>query len=591
MKFIRRGLLNLLIFFQVFIVFFLLFENRIQVPASLQVLGRMHPLLLHFPIVLLVLLWGMACLGSTLNIERPQRYQLIQWLLLVTAWATAITVVAGLILSKEGGYEDAGFLWHKWMGVALSFLCTGLFVYYRRKAVMAVPAPDFLRIGLGMAVAILLVAGHFGAGLTHGTGYLWEPVQHMEQKKQYDFPAADAALVAQLNTPYRLVKPLAQGSPALSVDFFGKDSFTEQSLKELEPVALQVVSLSLSGMPLSDRDRELLGNFTNLRELVLNQTSVDDGWSEVLATLPDLRKLSLSSTGVTEVGLATILDMPKLTQVFVWNTTISVDALNKLQLEHQGVTIEQGYRDDGQTILPLNNPVVTPVRTFFNDKITVTLSHPIAGVALHYTLDGSEPDSIHSPVYKEPFPLEATASMLRVKGYKSGWLASAEVSRVFRRSVHRPDHVYLLSSPEPRYKGRGALSLVDLESGGDNHGDGKWLGFHGQPVKASFHFDQEIHVDTIGIRVKQLYGAHIYPPKTIRVWGGIDSVHTLLLSSVQPALEKPEATSANRFIEISATFDSIRYLRLEMEPFVPIPKGYPAEGNPAWIFVDEVVIN
>src|SRR5690606_35013492 len=39
----------------VLIVFFLVFEPYLQLPAWLQVLGRMHPMFLHFPIVILLL--------------------------------------------------------------------------------------------------------------------------------------------------------------------------------------------------------------------------------------------------------------------------------------------------------------------------------------------------------------------------------------------------------------------------------------------------------------------------------------------------------------------------------------------------------
>ena len=719
MKSIHTVLLNLLIAFQVFIVFFLVFESKIQVPASLQVLGRAHPLLLHFPIVLLVLVWLLGCFGEKLEIGQPLVKQLIHTLLLVTAWSAAITVVAGLFLSKEGGYEGAGFQWHKWTGVALSFLCTGLLGYHGRSSIAAGRYSNLFRIGLSVAVVVLLVAGHYGAGLTHGADYLFEPIQRKKEKaldmetavvfsdlvypileakclschspskakgglvlsdttlmlqggdsgpvlvsgsveesllvqrllldvdhehhmppkgkpqltdeelalieawvasgadldtrlstlaaddtirglaiaiygppksETYDFPAADAETVAKLNTPYRIVKPLAQGSPGLSVGFFGKASFTEQSLKELVPVGPQVVSMSLSGMPVSDADREVISNFTNLRELVLNGTPIDDQWSETLAALPNLQTISLSGTNMTEAGLVTLLTMPKLTHVYVWNTQVEAAVLDKLQQQHKNITIERGYQDDGKTILPLNNPMVRPASSFFKDNVTVTLSHPIAGVELRYTLDGSEPDSIHSPVYQEPFILKAATSV-RVKGYKSGWLSSEEVSRVFRRSANRPDRLYLLSPPDPRYKGRGAFSLADLESGGDNHADGRWLGFHGQPMNVSFHFDEPIHIDTIGVSVKQQYGAHIYPPQNIQVWGGADSAGARLLNSFRPALEKPGEVSANRIVEIPASGEAIRYLRLDVEPFVPIPKKYPAEGNPAWIFVDEIIIN
>ncbi len=49
----------------VFILFLLLFESRLAVPVWLQPVGRLHPLLLHFPMVILLLAVGMEALRLT----------------------------------------------------------------------------------------------------------------------------------------------------------------------------------------------------------------------------------------------------------------------------------------------------------------------------------------------------------------------------------------------------------------------------------------------------------------------------------------------------------------------------------------------
>ena len=717
MKTIHALLLNLLIGLNVFILFFLLFESRIVVPPALQVLGRAHPLFLHFPIVLLVLAWSLSCFGNRLDIPPGTAKRFIYALLFGSAWSAAISVVAGLLLAKEGGYEGGSFLWHKWLGVALCFLSAGLLWYHWWSGGHAGGHRRFFVAGLSLSIAVLLVAGHLGAGLTHGEDYLFEPLHRNRQKsldiatavvfqdlvypileakclnchsaskakgglvladttslmrggesgpalvkgsvsqslmierllldldhehrmppkgkpqltpdelalinawiasgadfsgplaalspddtirhlaaalydtaeEVYDFPAADAEAIEKLNSPYRVVKPLAQASPALDVGFYGKAFYTEQSLQELAPIDEQVVSLTLSGMPLSAGDREVLSTFTNLQELALNGTPVDDTWSDMLSKLPELRSISLSGTNITEKGLARVLSAPALRTVYVWNTGIDTAALEKYQQQYKGVRIERGYVDDGHTVLPLNDPIMTPASDFFHDKIQVILDHPVAGVELRYTLDGTEPDSVHSMVYKEPFSV-AMSTRVRVKGYKVGWLSSREITRTFHRSEHRSSGVVLSSHPDPRYKGRGAYTLYDLESGGNNHADGKWLGFHGQPMVASLHFDTDIGVDTIGINIKQDYGSHIYPPEWVEVWGGADSTGARLLSRFRPELFKPAQASPTRLVNVPVGVKDIRYLRLTVSPFVPIPNGYPASGNPAWVFVDEIVV-
>src|SRR5690606_26422104 len=132
MKVAHSLLLNLLIGLVVFILFFLAFEQAIVVPPVLQVLGRTHPLLLHFPIVLLSLSWLLVCFGNRLTLPSYIVPRMVYALLFISTWTAAVTVVAGLVLAQEGGYEGDGFQWHKWMGVTLCFLTALLLIYHRR---------------------------------------------------------------------------------------------------------------------------------------------------------------------------------------------------------------------------------------------------------------------------------------------------------------------------------------------------------------------------------------------------------------------------------------------------------------------------
>ena len=718
MKSIQTLLLNLLIGLNVFILFFLLFEDRIVVPIALQVLGRMHPLLLHFPIVLLTLAWLLACFGHRWALQMDAVKRLVYALLFVSAWSAAITVVAGLLLSKEGGYEGNSFLWHKWMGVALCFAATALLWSHRHAAGEHDKYRPLFLVGLSFSLVVLVLAGHFGASLTHGEDYLMEPLRRSKQKvldvetavvypdlvypilqakclschsnskskgglvladtvsllkggesgpalvkgstdesllierllldlnhehrmppkgkpqltpeelalieawvasgadfsiplsvlpigdtihylaeavygppvkEMYDFPAADSKTIEKLNTPYRAIRPLSQTSPALRVGFYGKTFYTEHALQELSPISRQVVSLALSGMPLSSADKDAMKSFVNLHELIMNDTPVDDTWGEVLAQLPALRNISLSGTNITEAGLTRLLSSSALRAVYVWNTSIGAAEVEALQQKHQGVRIERGYVDDGNVVLPLNDPLVAPSSSFFREEMLVALSHPISGVELRYTLDGSEPDSVHSLVYSTPIMVKS-ATVVKTKAYKSGWLSSQEVVRPFHRSQYGPAQVSLANRPHPRYRGREALALFDLESGGDSHVDGKWLGFHGEQLVASMHFDGEINIDTVGVNIKQNYGIHIYPPRAIEIWGGADSVSAQLLARFRPEMAKPGQVSSKRMLDTALGGKAVKYLKVVAEPVNPIPSGYPGAGNPAWIFVDEIVM-
>ena len=163
---------QLLIVFNIFIVFLLLFENKLEIPAWLQPVGRMHPLLLHFPIVLLLLAIVLQWYGVSRRQADNFFYRFSQNVLLSGALLSAVTVVMGLFLSREEGYEGNTLQWHKWTGAAIFFLASIIYWLANRswyKGMLAKAAG-------AVVVVSLVLAGHFGANLTHGEDFILQPL-------------------------------------------------------------------------------------------------------------------------------------------------------------------------------------------------------------------------------------------------------------------------------------------------------------------------------------------------------------------------------------------------------------------------------
>lgn len=716
---IRNVHLNILIGLNSFIIFFLFFEDKIDIPIYLQVFGRLHPLLLHFPIVLLFISWLLIFFRRKLEKAFPALKSIIGGLIFISALFAAITVIMGLLLSKEGGYEGNSFQWHKWTGVALSFLAFMLLGYHVRQKQDRYH-PLFIA-GVNTSLVLLLLVGHFGATLTHGDNFVLEPlgldpsngldmeralvfedavfpileakclgchngdkpkggltladtasilkggksgqlfvagspkeslmlerllldighkhrmppkgkpqltegelaliqawilngahfnlplsalaaqdtlfqavklVYEVDDTEHYDFPPADADIIEELTTPYRIIKPLADGSPALAVNFYGRDFYKPESLSSLAPIAHQIVSLNLSGMPVKPADLQVLKDFVNLRELNLNYTPLKDEHLAPLASLANLKSLNLSGTALSAAGIKAIATIPTLRKVFVWNTSIDDKNLALLTQQFPAVYIEGGAKDDGTVQLPLTAPKISPSRTFFRKEIPLTFSHPIAGVEIRYTLDGSDPDSVHAVVYSKPILIDSNVT-LRVKAFKTGWLPSAEITQTYHDAPILPSKIILDNRPNYQYRGKEDKALFDLESGGNNHVDGKWIGFRNVGLSAHFFFDSPLAIDTLNVSVKQRYNENnvfIYPPEYIEIWGGPDSNNTHLLTKISPALDRPEQVRPRRMISCPINTDNIGYIKLKAMPYQKIPAGYPAADRQAWLFLDEIVI-
>jgi uncharacterized membrane protein len=178
----------------ILLLFFLCFSSKIVVPAWLQVSGRLHPLLLHFPIVL-ILLYTAWILITPRDVKKNAWYaDIAETLLLAAAFTTVLTALTGFLLSKEQGYEETTVNWHKWLGAILSFL---LFVAWTLREKIKTPA--LLSTSVLITTIVLLLGAHLGGNITHGENFVLAPVTKEKQKELP--PLEEAEIYAHLVEP------------------------------------------------------------------------------------------------------------------------------------------------------------------------------------------------------------------------------------------------------------------------------------------------------------------------------------------------------------------------------------------------------
>lgn len=143
-------------------------------------LGRAHPLVLHVPIVLLLIavIWENWPAVSGLH-------KIGDFWLGIGACATGLTALTGLILSKEGGYDDTWLPGHQWGGVFTALFSWGWYAF--RDFFRTHKRPRQLS-ALVLAIGLLWTS-HQGATLTHGADFLTAPLM----KKTTETPLFDPA--------------------------------------------------------------------------------------------------------------------------------------------------------------------------------------------------------------------------------------------------------------------------------------------------------------------------------------------------------------------------------------------------------------
>jgi uncharacterized membrane protein len=721
---------NLLFALNIFIIFFLLFGDNIVIPQWLQPVGRMHPLILHFPIVVLIMAMVLEFFRFKARFQVEKLYHdFTTYLWLIGALCAAITAIMGLFLSKETGYEGATLQWHKWLGVSVVFVSS--IIYRYRDAVWY--NQKIARWGAVVTIAFLVVAGHFGADVTHGDNFVLAPVWHPEKKlvpvdkalvfqdvvqpifqnkcvschnpdkikgglmlidersvlkggkdgklfvagqpqlslllqrihlpaeekkhmppagkpqltadeqrllflwikenadfnkkvidlptsdsfrvlasnylkpvveaeEQYDFAAADPKLIKKLNNNYRVIYAMATESPALGVNIYNKTIYNTKELIELNGIKKQVVSLDLNKMPVKDGDLKTIAQFENIRTLNLNFTDITGSGLKDLVALKYLRTLSLAGTRLNPKDIKQINQLKSLKKITLWDTGLHDAEIQALQKSNKNIDFIKGFKDDGKPI-KLNDPQVKNTSFVFNKPVALQLSHPIKGVDIRYTTDGTDPDSVKSSLYKPGMEI-ALNTTIKAKAYKTGWLSSDIVQANFYKSSFAPDSIGFIAGPDQKYSGDGAKTLIDKDLGGTNFGNGKWIASQKNLI-IYMQFKNPVDLHTVTLNCMRNIGSQIFLPAGIEIWGGRDKDHLKLLSTFQSAPPRKADPFLIKGIDCKLTGKHLlTCLKIIAKPIPKLPKfitaaqpvkkgakPLPVKPQPGWVFMDEIFLN
>ena len=132
-------------------------------------LGRFHPLLVHLPIGILLL----ACLFSFLI--KKEKYAALKPALGIALFWGMLSAIAscitGFLLSKSGDYDETAVNQHQWLGIATAITASVFYYFYRKNK--PVLNQKWLPITL---IGLIMITGHLGGSLTHGSDYLTAPL-------------------------------------------------------------------------------------------------------------------------------------------------------------------------------------------------------------------------------------------------------------------------------------------------------------------------------------------------------------------------------------------------------------------------------
>lgn len=697
----------------VLLVFLFVFEDKLQIPIWLQVAGRMHPLFLHFPIVLLILSIIPSWLSDEIN------NNVLWFYIRMSAVLTAtVTAIMGLLLSIEQSDKGELLSWHKWTGISVAIISWLFYTYYDQFKLKKI---YHRTVSIGILLLIILT-GHWGADLTHGENFLLEPL-HLDQpttvnaenakifadvinpvfkskcgnchmghnqkgglslsdstailkggkngksielgnlqkslliermrlpladkkhmplsdkpqltefetklleiwiksgapfnqklvdrpvndslrilsfeflqpflstKKEtvYSFASADEKKIAELNNNYRILKPLGVHSPALSVSFFGKAMYSSDKLKELEPVSKQVLHLNLAKMPVTDDQLELIASFPHLERLNLNYTDITDKGLERLSGMQQLHSISLVGTKISKEGIEKLLKNKNLLEVFLWDTKIVAADINQFKQSNKEVQFDLGFTGADTTLLALNTAFVKTPTGFFKEKTTIELAHVLKDVAIKYTTNGTEPDSMNGILYRTHIVIDSSIN-LQFKAFKKGWLPSKLAKAIFIKAGIPIEKTILITPADSKYNAQSEKVLTDLDLGDIGDFSSKNLGYQKNDAVLIFDLGSTKTIQKVNVNTLQSIASYIFPPTHLELLGSIDQIHWVTLKTLNPVAPIKIVPAENFMYELKFPSTKARFVKLIGSPIKKLPSWHPGKGQPGWLFMSEVIV-
>lgn len=148
---------------------------------------------------------------------------------------------------------------------------------------------------------------------------------------------------------------------------------------------------------------------------------------------------------------------------------------------------------------------------------------------------------------------------------------------------------FLESRPHEKYSSDMNTKLLDGELGNLQYKSGKWLGFENEDLHLNISLDSLQYVDNIELRFLVRQDAWIFGPNhvVVAISDNDEEFEIICQENFNGGDDAP-----NEIVKFSCPINkSLKYMCIEAESIGICPKGHAGQGEPAWLFIDEIIFN
>lgn len=220
-------------------------------------------------------------------------------------------------------------------------------------------------------------------------------------------------------------------------------------------------------------------------------------------------------------------------------------------------------------------------------SVKVSFASEASNPEIRYTTDGSNPRA-NSNKFTEPFSIDKTTEIKAIVFKNGKAMSKAMASKFFiHKAVACPLQLKFPNSKS--YDSTGEFSLVDGIKGTVNHDDGRWKGFNGNDLLATIDMGKVKSFSMVSVGANQNVGAWIFYPTEVLVEVSNDGKNFKAIGKTQNKVSVKEGGRLTRVFSVKKNAKA-RYVRVTAKNLGVCPKGHGGEGQPAWMFIDEIVV-
>ena len=149
----------------------------------------------------------------------------------------------------------------------------------------------------------------------------------------------------------------------------------------------------------------------------------------------------------------------------------------------------------------------------------------------------------------------------------------------------------MLQPINAQYEYAGAITLVDgLLASDTEYQTGRWIAFYRNDMEAVIDLGAPTTVSNVGFNVCVEKGAWIFNARKVEVALSDDGEN--FVTVVNNEIPAQAESEPNEIYNHSYDFEpaTARYIKVKATPEHKIPEWHGGKGNPAFLFVDEIVV-